>query len=196
MQRAASEYPFSQKEAEEFRNKKRAENRNRTTPVYPCELRAREKRRESAKKRKVKRPKGDLYTPDSYRRAIEYGVAKANRILSKTKPDFSLLPSWTPYQLRHMYATEMRKNHGVDAVQNLGHARMNIVDVYAEKNRRLVVRGQSLLVLSVYAFGKGKLLHMKSLPNLTIVGSLVSKEILKTVLKQISVQLSRRREKL
>ena len=140
MQREASKHLFSPQEAEEFRNNKRAENRNRTTPVFPCELRAREKRREASRKHKSKRPKGDRYTPDSYRRAIDYGIKKANRILSRTKPSCPSLPNWSPYQLRHTYATEMRKNHGVEAAQiGLGHARTNIVDVYAEKNLQLLI---------------------------------------------------------
>jgi integrase len=140
MQRDASKHLFSPQEAEELRNNERAANRNRKTPVFPCELRAREKRREATRNHKSKRPKGDRYTPDSYRRAIDYGVKKANRILSRTKPSCSLLPSWTPYQLRHTYATEMRKNHGVEAAQiGLGHARTNVVDIYAEKNLKILI---------------------------------------------------------
>ena len=35
----------------------------------------------------------------------------------------------------------MRKNHGVEAAQlGLGHARTNVVDVYAEKNLSLLVK--------------------------------------------------------
>ena len=135
MERGSSEYLFSPAEAEQERNANRAIERNRTTPVYPCELRRREKRLVAAKKNNPRRPKGDCYNPNSYRRAIEYGLVKLNRLRLKGSPDAKPIEQWTPYQLRHTFATEMRRKHGVEAAQlGLGHARTNIVDIYAEKN--------------------------------------------------------------
>jgi integrase len=49
---------------------------------------------------------------------------------------------WTPGQLRHSYATEVRKNHGLEAAQVLlGHSRADVTQVYAERdvNRALQV---------------------------------------------------------
>lgn len=140
MDRDDSEHLFSPTEAEEWRNEQRAINRSRKTKVYPCELRTREKRRQKARARKSKRAPGSHYCPDSYRRAITYGIKKANKERKKADSKAELIPSWTPYRLRHTFATQMRKAHGVEAAQlGLGHARTNIVDVYAEKNLSLIV---------------------------------------------------------
>ncbi len=52
----------------------------------------------------------------------------------------SEVPHWHPNQLRHSFATKVRRQFGVQAAQvGLGHARTNIVDVYAEKNTELSV---------------------------------------------------------
>jgi len=140
MERDELKHFFSPAEAEEWRNEQRAIHRNRKTKVYPCELRTREKRRQKARVRKSKWAPGTHYCPDSYRRAITYGIKKANKERKKADPKVELIPSWTPCRLRHTFATRMRKTHGVEAAQlELGHARTNIVDVYAEKNLSLIV---------------------------------------------------------
>lgn len=140
LDRPDSDYLFSPVEAEAWRQEQRAVHRNRTTKVYPCELRTREKRRKKSRSRKPKRLIGNCYCSVSYRRAIVYGIKKANRELRKKDPDAELIPNWTPYQIRHTYATRMRKTHGVEAAQlGLGHARTNVVDVYAEKNLSLLI---------------------------------------------------------
>ena len=42
---------------------------------------------------------------------------------------------WHPNQLRHAKATELRKEHGLEAAQVvLGHARADVTQVYAERN--------------------------------------------------------------
>jgi integrase len=140
MKREETAFLFSPAEAEEYRHECRAIHRNRKTQVYPCELRAREKRKQKARLRKSKRPKGDCYTPASYRRAIKYGVTRSNRERTKVDSEALEIAKWSPYQLRHSFATKMRRDHGVEAAQlGLGHARTNIVDVYAEKNLSLIV---------------------------------------------------------
>ena len=140
LDRPESQFLFSPAEAEEWRNEQRVLHRNRRTPVYPCELITREKRRKEACSRKSKRPKGNCYCADSYRRAIAYAIKKSNRKRSKDDPKAIVVPSWTPYQLRHTFATRMRKMHGVEAAQlGLGHACTRIVDIYAEKNLSLLV---------------------------------------------------------
>lgn len=140
MNRAETAFLFSPAEAEAYRHKCRAIQRNRKTPVYPCELRAREKRKQKSRSRSARRPKGDCYTPASYRRAIAYGVTRSNRERQKADPAAMEIFTWSPYQLRHTFATDMRRNYGVEAAQlGLGHARTNIVDVYAEKNLSLIV---------------------------------------------------------
>ena len=96
--------------------------------------------------RSPKRPKGDVYTPDSYRRAIQYGIQKSNRLQRLTDDRNPLIPSWHPNQLRHSFATTVRKRFGVEAAQvGLGHARTDVVEVYAEKNYHLAVNVAKLI---------------------------------------------------
>jgi len=42
---------------------------------------------------------------------------------------------WHPHQLRHSAATDIRKRFGIEAAQHiLGHATLNVTEIYAEKN--------------------------------------------------------------
>ena len=72
------------------------------------------------------------YSPNSYRVAVYRAVKKAN----KKRKRNDQLPDWSPNQLRHTAATEIRKVFGsIDAAQViLGHSRLNTTEVYAEKN--------------------------------------------------------------
>ena len=46
-----------------------------------------------------------------------------------------------PNQLRHLFATEVRKAHGLEAAQVLlGHSRADVTQVYAERNLTLAAR--------------------------------------------------------
>ena len=134
--RSSDAYLFSPVEAEEWRNSHRvvARDPNRRTKVYPCELKAREKRKAAAKRRPSKRPKRDHYDTASYRRAIKYGIVKA-------KANGVQILSWHPHQLRHSRATEVRRQYGVEGAQvALGHARADVTEIYAERNFGLATR--------------------------------------------------------
>lgn len=66
------------------------------------------------------------YTAGTYAHAVKAAAKKAGT------------PHWHPNQLRHLYASEVRKNHGLEAAQVLlGHARADVTQVYAEKNASL-----------------------------------------------------------
>jgi integrase len=42
---------------------------------------------------------------------------------------------WSPNQLRHTAATEIRREFGIEAAQNtLGHASVDVTEIYAEKS--------------------------------------------------------------
>ncbi|WP_202921167.1 tyrosine-type recombinase/integrase [Anatilimnocola aggregata] len=143
LNRPGDDFLFSPQEAEGHRNTQRAVHRdpNRKTKIYPCELRAQEARKVQSRSRRSKRPKGQRYTSDSYRRAIAYGIAQANRSHRKAVPAKMEVPSWHPNQLRHSFATRVRKDFGVEAAQvGLGHARTDVVEVYAEKNLELAAK--------------------------------------------------------
>lgn len=68
----------------------------------------------------------DGYDRTSYRRAI-------NRACSQGK-----IPDWTPNQLRHTFATIIRKRFGLEAAQILlGHSKADVTQVYAERDATL-----------------------------------------------------------
>jgi integrase len=48
---------------------------------------------------------------------------------------------WHPNQLRHTFASEVRRKFGLEAVQVLlGHARADVTQMYAERDQQLAVR--------------------------------------------------------
>jgi integrase len=130
MDRDPEAYLFSPKESEAWRQQTRLDNagKSRKTKIYPCEVRARSTRKQARQRRKPKRVRHDRFTTNSYRRALEYGLAKAKKAGIE-------IPHWHPNQLRHTRGTEVRREHGVEAAQVvLGHARADVTQVYAEKN--------------------------------------------------------------
>jgi integrase len=72
-------------------------------------------------KRKPAIVAGDRYTTTSYSKAVVRGAAKAG------------VASWSPNQLRHSLATDVRQRFGLEAAQvALGHARRTTTEIYAE----------------------------------------------------------------
>lgn len=131
---------FSPKESEKWRNEQRASNRNpnRKTPIYPCELLAREQRKKMSNSRKLNRITGDNYTVDSYRRVVKYAIKRVNEARANEDPAVDPLPSWHPYQLRHTAATELRKQFGIEAVPlGLGNS-ADLAELYAERDLELL----------------------------------------------------------
>ncbi len=75
--------------------------------------------------RKPQRTAGDVYTTDSYRRAIHRAADKAN------------VKRWHPNQLRHAAATLIRAQFGLEAAQiALGHSKADVTQVYAQRDMR------------------------------------------------------------
>jgi integrase len=51
------------------------------------------------------------------------------------------VPHWHPNQLRHLFATEVRRRYGLEAAQvALGHAKADVTQVYAERDLGLATR--------------------------------------------------------
>jgi integrase len=45
------------------------------------------------------------------------------------------VPAWSPGRLRHSFATEVRRQYGLEAAQTLlGHRRADVTRVYAERD--------------------------------------------------------------
>ena len=64
-------------------------------------------------------------TADSLRQAVHRGCKRAG------------VREWNPNQLRHRFATDVRKEHGLEVAQVLlGHAKLGTTQVYAEVNMR------------------------------------------------------------
>ena len=108
-----------------MRLRSRGMRSNRKTKVQPSQ-------KNRAKRNPDKEP-GEVYTPDSYRRAITYGIKRAN--IERSKIGEPTIPSWHPHQLRHNAATRLRKEFDLDTARAvLGHASMAITEVYAERD--------------------------------------------------------------
>lgn len=132
--RDKSAYCFSPQDSE--RKRRAAQHEVRRTPSEWGN------RPGTNRKRRPKRTPGVRYTTDSYRRAIRRGCEAANSKRQKEaagvgkEPD--LLPVWSPNQLRHTVATEVRSKFGLEASQVvLGHARADVTQVYAERDLTL-----------------------------------------------------------
>lgn len=83
-----------------------------------------------ANARKTARRVADHYTSGSYRRAI------ANAC--DVEPTVT---RWHPHQLRHNYATTVRKHGGAELAQiALGHRNMNTTEIYAERDMEQLKR--------------------------------------------------------
>ncbi len=138
------DYCFSPAESERKRSVQRREHRQ--TPMTPSQ-----RKRES--KRQAQRTINPRYNKDSYRRAIQracelaFGMPKELRVISKDQPEekreqLKQLASewrhencWSPNQLRHSAATDIRKRFGLEGAQvTLGHASADVTQVYAERD--------------------------------------------------------------
>lgn len=94
----------------------------------------------SNRKRKPKREPQDRYTPDSYRRAIARGCDKADLAAKEAKvleaDSERIIPRWHPHQLRHNYATRVRREFGLESARILlGHRSAVTTEIYAEADR-------------------------------------------------------------
>lgn len=143
--RPAEAYCFSPAQAVKALVNARAERR-RTPPSYGnCQG--------SNRKAEPKRTAGNRYKTGSYALAI----TRACEIAFGMPPELRKVPRklgsderlrlqrlarewrakncWSPNQLRHAAATEIRSLHGVEAAQVvLGHAHLNVTEVYAERD--------------------------------------------------------------
>lgn len=79
--------------------------------------------------RKPRTEPGMSYTAGTYARAIHYACIRAK------------VESWAPNQLRHSAATQIRKEHGLEAASiALGHSDLSVTQIYAEKNQDLAIQ--------------------------------------------------------
>lgn len=76
---------------------------------------------------------GRKFTKDAIRRAVSRAIVKANT--ARSAEGGSLLPSWTPYQLRYTRTKEARARGGRETARAVaGHSRATMTDHYAPEN--------------------------------------------------------------
>jgi len=134
MQRDLTAFMFSPKEAKQQSIDKRTAKR-KIPAAYG-------NRPGTNRKENPDRSVGDRYDTKSYRKAVLYALAAANRAIraaAKEKGEKSnLIPHWSPHQLRHTSLTKARKEFGLEASSTFGgHKKMNVTEIYAEKNMAL-----------------------------------------------------------
>ncbi|MBA4189477.1 MAG: hypothetical protein C0467_15915 [Planctomycetaceae bacterium] len=94
---------------------------NRKSKVQPSQ--------ENRKKKNPKRKPGTGYNPTTYATSISRACEAAG------------VPHWHPNQLRHLFATTVRVQHGLEAAQVLlGHANASTTEIYAERDFTLATR--------------------------------------------------------
>lgn len=99
----------------------RAARQRRRSKVPPSQ--------QSRRKARPERGPGTEYTVAAYGYALRKAAIKAG------------VPHWHPNQLRHTFATEVRRAHGLEAAQVLlGHARADVTQVYAERDLDLATK--------------------------------------------------------
>jgi integrase len=72
-------------------------------------------------------------------RRIKPGLSTDKRSeLARRAAEWRAAHCWSPHQIRHTAATEIRRRFGLEAAQvALGHSKMNVTEIYAEKNDQL-----------------------------------------------------------
>lgn len=114
--RGAEEFCFSPRAAVEERRER--DHANRQVPLS-CGNRPGTNRQKNPK-----RQAGDRYATGAYARAIQRAC------------EIDELEHWTPNQLRHLAATEIRRQFDLDAAKTiLGHSQVGTTEIYAEKDR-------------------------------------------------------------
>jgi integrase len=127
--RDAEAYCFAPADSE--RKRKAIMRAQRKTRVQPSQR--------NRRKRHPKYKPGDHYVKDAYNGAICRAIDKANEKIieeaAKAGIEPKPLPHWSPNQLRHSAATEIRRQFGLEAAQVvLGHSRADVTQVYAERD--------------------------------------------------------------
>ena len=94
--------------------------------------------------RSSRRQPGEQYTTQSYGRAIRYACLRANPVPETASPEEAAEHRkrycWSPNQLRHTAATDLRKRFGLEAAGViLGHSQLAVTQVYAEADRQKAI---------------------------------------------------------
>jgi site-specific recombinase XerC len=101
-------------------------------------------RRRTARRSKPKKAvkfRRDRYTAGTYARAISRAIERANAARKQVDPEAAAIPHWTPYQIRHRFDTDVRRDYGLEAAQvALGHKHARVTEIYAQRDFSLAER--------------------------------------------------------
>jgi integrase len=100
--------------------------------------------------RKPRKQPGECWTTGSYAQAIRFACDRAHPCDKKAsdsqKAAWRKKHRWSPNQLRHAAATDIRKKFGLDAAQViLGHSELGVTQVYAEQDHDKAVEVARLI---------------------------------------------------
>lgn len=120
---------FSPADAVAQRHERRAAERK--TPLSCGNRPGSYHRKLAAAGRKAKKRPGERYDVPSYRRAVKYGIKLVNK--QRANDEAEPIPAWHPHQLRHNYATLIRRQFGLEKARAaLGHKHTQATEIYAE----------------------------------------------------------------
>ena len=137
LDRAPDAYLFSPIEADAWRQREKfgKSKPDRTTPIYPSELRTRARRRAARASRVRQKVLHERYNTASYNRAIHYAI-----VVRAQKAD-ATVQHWHANQLRHSRGTELRRLFGIESARvALGHKHLSVTEVYSERDLQLAER--------------------------------------------------------
>lgn len=137
--REQTNYVFSPRESAEWWRTHRTQKppeELRTTPIYPSEVRRREKAKRQRRKAGDRRRFSARFTADTYAQAVERAQAKARA----SHPD-TPIGKWTPYAVRHTRITEVQNEMGWEDAQAVaGHDHLNTTKLYSHQRLARALR--------------------------------------------------------
>lgn len=95
-------------------------------------------------KRRPRKQASNRYNTKSYEHSITYACDRASPppdgLSADSLKEWRRAHRWSPGQLRHNFATEVRRDYGLESAQVLlGHSKCDITQVYAERDQRRAV---------------------------------------------------------
>lgn len=96
------------------------------------------------RKRKARRPPGESYNDNTYRKAVQRACDKAfpppEGLSEKEISEWRKEHRWSPNQLRHTFATIVRREADIEAARLLlGHSDAQTTTIYAEADRQKAI---------------------------------------------------------
>lgn len=139
LKRGPDVHCFSPQEAEDQRHA--LAEAQRVTPANQGNRRGYTDRSRSGRRGRILSAR---YTSGTYARAIFYACQRAwpapKELSPSEKKAWHASHRWSPNQLRHAAATEIRRKAGIEAAQViLGHSEITVTQIYAERDRELAI---------------------------------------------------------